>query len=131
MYQIGDYFGLDTPILDVDVSAPGTAAVTRTLTVALGRKVNAHVNAYVTKGSVNGQYVYLSSLDAVDGAPSITVSPLATYGVNVDASGDGAHFSGFVWTNTAGQIRSRISSSTGSVLRIVTLGWEDLCGKDA
>ena len=44
-FQDGDLFQWETPLLDVDVTSPGTAAVTRTLTVPTGVRVAAIVNA--------------------------------------------------------------------------------------
>src|SRR3990167_1195281 len=79
-------FELTIPILDVDITNPGTSAVTRTLTgVPVGIVVEALMNVYIER-STNGFLLYLSPLTATDSAPSATVAPLATLGAAV-ASG--------------------------------------------
>ncbi len=126
--QDGDYFRLSSVVLDVDVTNPGTAAVTRTLTVPLGINVQAMVNVYAfdtTPTAFNG---LLSDLAATDQAPSATAAPLGNFRAN--SAGDGLSMQLVVRTNTSSQIRSRISNSTGNtVLRIATAGWSDSRGK--
>src|SRR3990167_1001416 len=124
--QRQNVFELTTPILDVDITNPGTSAVTRTLTVPSGIVVDALMNVYIER-STNAFMLYLSPLTATDSAPSATVAPLATLGAAV-ASGSSGQVR--VFTNTSAQIRSRFSlSGGGDALRIVTRGWIDQRGQ--
>lgn len=127
--QDGNYFRRTTPILDIDSTNPGTAAVTRTLSVPLGVNVHALYNAYLIIGA-SGSACYLSDLAAADAAASRTVAPLGTMMVG-SASAD-TEEQVMTRTNTSAAIRSRLSVSDGSViLRIATLGWIDKRGRDA
>lgn len=126
--QYGDYFYWSSPTLDVNASAPGSSAVTRTLTAPLGVSTLALVNVYLD-GTSSGDSVYLSDLATTDLAPSNSASPLAQ--ANVDNT-----FNGFgiaqVRTNTSSQIRSRCQVGGGSnALRLATTGWLDRRGQDA
>lgn len=128
--QLGDQFLRNAAILDVDTTDPGTAAVTRTLSVPDGVKVNAMINVVHSSGTTYSE-AYVSSLDASDQAPSLTAAPLA----NVSARETTGSITGaaqlLVRTNASRQIRSRQSTSGGgSVFRIATLGWMDRRGKD-
>lgn len=103
---------LDPP-LDVDALTSLTA-VSRTLSVPTGIKVEARMNIFVDEA-----ITYFSALDVNDEAPSITAAPLATIG---DVAEGQALI--FVRTNTAAQIRER-SGTAGRAVRIATLGWTD------
>ena len=125
--QYGDYFYLKDPILDIDATDPGTSAVTRTLTVITGIKVGAILSVLVVSPTGSSQ-CYLSSLELTDMQASLTVAPLLTQNGNSAFWGAAGLI---VWTNTSGQIRSRLNvSGGGKVLRIATLGWIDNRGKD-
>lgn len=127
--QSGDHFQLKTPILDVDVTNPGTSAVTRTLSVPNGLSLLAEVNLYLADGNGNAVYCYLSDLNTTDLAPSLSVAPLATLTAmpNLQAATKTT-----VRTSTAKQIRSRITGVlTAGNLRIATLGWWDTRGREA
>lgn len=118
--QFGDEFWIDTAILDVDATDPGTSAVTRTLSVPAGINVQAIMNVV---GS--GCDVYLSSLANTDSAPNFGGNP----GTTVQNTGG---VQARVWTNTSSQIRSRVSASgSGEIIRIATLGWRDHLGRMA
>jgi len=125
--QTGDYFRRKASILDIDVSNPGTGAVTRTLSVPTGIKIKALMNLRLECGAGTGTNCLLSDLDANDEAPSGTAAPLGN--LNVPASG----FQNIVieiMTNTSAQIRSRNNASdANTLLRIATLGWEDTRGR--
>lgn len=128
--QFGDEFWRDTPVLDVDAANPGTAAVTRTLSVPTGIKVLAIMNAMAhLAGGGNVSQLYLSSLDSTDMAASRAAAPLGT--VDTGGTADaGGQTQARVWTNTSAQIRSRLSASTANnSVRIATLGWLDRRGR--
>jgi len=129
--QDGDAVQLASPVLDVDVTNPGIAAASRTLTVPSGLRVRAHVNLYsLVPGSATLEMTYVSDLSVADLAPSATVAPLATVG---GYNGPVGAFSAqaTVWTNTSGQIRTRGSSNSASaVQRIATTGWDDPRGRN-
>ncbi|MBS4052678.1 MAG: hypothetical protein KGZ69_15980 [Methylomonas sp.] len=119
-----DFLWTDPP-LDVDVTNPGTSAVTRTLSVPTGINVVAKMNVICRSAVAANSSVYLSSLDVNDEASSVTAAPLATVTHNASAATDvGAQAR--VRTNTSAQIRSRQSGSTANTgFKIATLGWED------
>lgn len=128
--QYGDEFWRTTPVLDVDVTNPGISAVSRTLSVPLGVKVQAIVNA-AAAGASNNLTAYLSPLDATDATPSKTAAPLG--GLMTPGTGTNNWTANIhrIWTNTSAQIRSRFDASGASdVLRIATLGWLDRRGRD-
>lgn len=130
--QHGDRFNLITPILDANATNPGTSAVTRSLSVPIGIKVIAYVNAtlVVTSGDAINSSCYLSDPDQADLAPSLTAAPLATIQGLLQTSSYAGTWSGGVRTNTSGHIRSRLSgSAANTVLRIATIGWEDHRGR--
>lgn len=129
--QYGDeFYWLTPPADDVDATNPGTGAVTRTLTVPTGIQVLAIMNVVVNNVSNNNVALYLSSLDAADVAAANAATPLGTIigGPAAAAAMTGAQAR--VWTNTLGQIRSRLSASgAGDVLRICPIGWLDRRGR--
>lgn len=127
--QDGNYFRRKASVLDVDVTNPGTSAVTRTLSVPTGIPVQALFTSRVLAGGGTPSFHY-SDLAANDEAPSSTAAPLASH--VVVAGGTAAEGSPQrVRTNTSGQIRTRTSNSgVDTILRIATMGWEDTRGRD-
>ena len=121
--QFGDSFAWDTPVLDYNTTGSTTAAL-QALTVPRGRKMLAQFNLYVNQDT---NQCYISDPANSDLAPSLTAAPLASFGFT-SASFAGTTF-GQCWTNTSAQIRHREANGTGTV-RIATLGWTDLRGKD-
>lgn len=129
--QDGDMFQWLTPVLDVNATSTGTAAVTRTLTVPTGLRVDAKLNVGVGDTASVGEAVYLSDLSTTDLAGSNTVAPLFTLQCVAGATSFGSA-QATVKTNTSAQIRSRCALGTASQsMRIATLGWIDSRGKDA
>lgn len=128
--QDGDFFQLNTPVLDIDATNPGTSAVTRTLTVPVGVNVRASLIMALVPHATNDTILYLSDLATVDLAPSGTAAPLGhLYNQNATSR---THGSVVVRTNTSAQIRSRVNTSDGStVVKILTVGWFDRRGQDA
>lgn len=126
--QDGDLFQWVNPVLDVNVNAPGSAAVLRTLTVPLGFSVRAFLNAGGTS-TAGGDQVYLSDPATNDFAPSSTAAPLTTTIIGANISN---YSQAVVRTNTSAQIRSRMGGGTATeTLRIATLGWFDTRGRDS
>ena len=125
--QVGNEFLWDNPPADISGAQPASA-LTRTLSVVIGVKVHAIVNAGMTHGATAPIFLYLSSLDADDEAPSETSAPLATVTIvtATDYEPTGPHY---IRTNVSGQIRSRASSADCTLI-IATLGWIDRRGKD-
>lgn len=127
--QYGNYFEWVTPVVDVDDDNPGTSAVTRTLTLPIGVKLRALVNAGIYSGttaSVNG---YLSSLDQADLAVQARTTAALTGQSNFNGCDVGTAWNfnqTQVWSNVSAQIRSRIDTS-GALDRIgiITQGWID------
>lgn len=129
--QDGDKYLWTVPVLDVDTTAPGTAAVSATLaSVPLGLNVEAIFNfAAWDTGGVGAIQSIVSELTMTDAAPSTTVSPL----YNLAASSNGPMAARmYVRTSTAQAIRYRVSGSgAGTTARIATIGWIDRRGRDA
>ena len=131
--QFGDEFLWKAAVVDVDATNPGTAAVTRTLTVPTGVNVDAIISVGGFVGS-NSFTINVSSLDVNDQAAqayatgSLTGFPGAG---TLSGAANGWVFSSMrVRTNTSGQVRSRLSASGASDrLGIITRGWTDDRGK--
>lgn len=129
--QDGDLFLWNASPAAVTATDPGAAAVTRTLTVPTGVKVDALLNASLGIDSAAPSALLLSSLDVSDQAPSISASPLAQL-INSTPGGLTVSSPITVRTNTSAQIRSRLSFSNAATgLAISTLGWIDRRGRDA
>lgn len=124
--QDGNYFSRVIPILDLNLTNPGTAAASRTLSVPNGIEVFAFGNAVLTSPSIDAQ-VWFSDLAINDQTPSFTAQPLS------HELATAAKSSPFDWqcrTNTSRQIRTRVDASNGgTVLRIATVGWLDQRGQ--
>lgn len=132
--QNGDEFLRSASILDVSANAPGTSAVTRTLSVPTGAKVYAIFNSVLQNvETVTGANVYFSALDQSDEASSYTSSPLNSNGNSGQQAGANNNAAGrhTIRTNTSGQIRSRVGNNGGAnvTLYIATLGWIDTRGR--
>lgn len=130
--QDGDLFMWKTPINDVNATNPGTSAVTRTLTLPTGIRVEVifSVHGY-TSGTLAADYpgaIYISDLNADDLAP-VDSSGFTTWAYLPTISA-GAGGMGSAMTNTSAQVRSRIQQSTANtVLKINTHGWRDTRGR--
>lgn len=128
--QDGDVFTHKTPIQDVNATNPGTAAVTRVVSVPAGIRVEAFGSVLLSDNvATPNSFAYLSDLANTDSAPSLTfyqvaLQTSAPVGINRN--------SGFwrVFTNTSSSIRSRLSASAaGTGLAVTTFGWVDLRGR--
>lgn len=121
--QVGDLFTLATPVRDLNQNAPGTSALTVTLSVPTGIAVEARGVAYaqVTAGS-STFYIYVSALTSTDVAASATALT-ATFDGEVSGGMPG-YFS--TMTNTSGQVRYRQSNGGSDyTANVITLGWVD------
>ena len=126
--QYGDYFQKNTPSADISATNPGTSAVTRTLLVPTGIVVEADVYVGAATGGTAAGNILITALTAADTAPSSTIGDFLDPGGGAGSSGGRVR----VWTNTSGQIRSRIANSAADVtLKLSTRGWRDLRGKDS
>lgn len=128
-FQDGDRFTWDAPVLDVNVTSAGTAAVSRTLSTPLGVKTVARL-ALGAYHSTSYEQVLVTDLATTDQALSNTSSP----GVTLTSASTSA--TGWmqceVMTNTSSQIRSRCAiGDASSTLRIITNGWIDSRGRNA
>ena len=134
--QTGDCFEWDAAVADVAATNPGTAAVSRTLTVPTGVVVEAVFNGGIyNAGSAVAGGVLFSPLSKSDQAPTETGGTLWSSGAYAQSAAAGARSSYVahrIWTNTSAQVRSRLSASDGNItLYIATLGWRDLRGAAA
>lgn len=131
-FQYGDQFLWNTPVADISATNPGTSAVTRTLTLPTGVKVEALLSVGFSAGSVgeNPAYLYISSLDVADVSPNVSGAlTWAAYSASAVVNNSGGQAR--VWTNTSAQVRSRVLlSSTNTNLHINTNGWIDPRGRD-
>lgn len=130
--QDGDAFSWSVPLNDVAATNPGTAAVTRTLTVPTGIRVFAVGSVIGNGGTAADSPIscYLSDLSTTDVAAngSTGAAQAAVYNYSVGGFGGSTHG---VFTNTSGQIRSRVQVSTANtILYINTTGWIDRRGRD-
>lgn len=124
--QNGDDFTLTTPVLDVSVTNLTTARTTYTLaSIPTGLRMKARFRATMAQAT-GGTAVSIHDLTETDAAPSLTVSPLATQMVQVNAFNIMHTLE--VFTNTSSQIGAR-STGANTTLRIATLGWVDTRGR--
>jgi hypothetical protein len=125
-HQLGDLFTWDVPVNDVNGANPGTAAVTRTLTVPTGVVVQAWFTDNESNASTSRQILW-TSLDQIDSVPTATL--LSLNATNAAVGGFSGDF--YVKTNTSAQIRYRSSASGGSDTTVVsTKGWIDSRGRN-
>lgn len=132
--QDGDRFHWVVP-LNGDAggsSNPGTAAVTRTITVPPGINVMADLLITVFNGGVGGNVFSLcTDLATQDTPPQISVSDTPT-AYNGGGGVGWVNTRKLVRTNTSRQVRTRVSYSDSSVsYTLGTWGWIDSRGRDA
>lgn len=129
--QDNDTFTWSVPVSDVTATNPGTSAVTRTLTVPTGIRVEAILSVRGEAGAVaadNPQGILITDLSVTDTVPSSTLFTLYMY--NGGAASNQGSGTCRVITNTSAQVRSRIQVSTAATqLQITTLGWVDTRGR--
>lgn len=124
--QIDNLFLWDAPVADVSAANPGTAAVTRALTVPTGLVVFPLVNWSLDNLTTAAIQALISPLTINDNAPSATVATIATTTLNVGASA----VTSDIPTNTSAQVRTRLSASGATdTLRGTTFGWIDPRGR--
>lgn len=130
--QVGDVFYKAAPTVDISATNPGTSAVTYTLPVPIGIEVIArgrHAIIYSTSGAASNGWL-LSDLSLPDLTPDFAVQNTVAggFGFNLDRAVDSFD----VRTNTSGQVRGRLQTSTSvwSVSASVT-SWVDTRGREA
>lgn len=131
--QLGDEFLLTVPVGDYSANNPGTGAVSRTLSVPVGIQVHVIHAVAVDNNDASNVYGLVSALDQTDTAPSATVNNLDAGPVADPAvSRQGTDSTTLrIRTNTSGQIRTRLSSSSANVTLVgTTFGWVDTRGRD-
>jgi hypothetical protein len=119
--QDANLFVLKVPISTVDDTNPGTNAVTKTLPVVTGIKVEALLSVLSGGHAGSLSRSLISDLAQTDSAPTTGLFTLVQ-------PANGAYASGVVrvMTNTSGQVRTRLNASDGSTkLEIGTNGWVD------
>jgi hypothetical protein len=122
--QVGEFFRLKTPTLDVDSSSISTSS-TQTLTVPSGLSVRALCNIFTSHGTA--ATVYVKHPDDTDTIASATAAPLGSAGTNTT---DTTYGQVEVYTNTSRQFTVR-SSASSTTVRMATLGWWHSRGRDA
>lgn len=124
--QVGNYFMRTTPSIDVNATNPGTAAVTRTLSVPTGLVMFADLNVILNEGGTANTSAYISALAQTDSAAT-TATPAIASVIGPGAGSGVAAVIMSVMTNASAQIRSRNQTSGGGeILQIYTRGWKDL-----
>lgn len=127
--QNGDKFLWDVPVSDVNATNPGTAAVTRTLTVPTGAVVFPIVSWQVDAAATTAMGVLVTPLSITDTAPSSTLTTVRARAATASGGAAAAVVSDIA-TNTSAQVRTRCESASASdVLRATTHGWVDPRGK--
>ena len=126
--QNGNEFLWLVPVSDANAVTSGvTTAITKTLSVATGIKVNALFNWAVGSSTSNSGTNLVSSLDETDTAASVTAF---TQIVQISSSPGSVISSSSlsIRTNTSGQIRVRFGAADATYY-IVTMGWIDTRGQ--
>lgn len=130
--QDGDLFVWKVPVQDVDALNPGTAAVTRTLTLPVGIRVEARITALgigTAAATDNPAGIFISDLTQTDTAPT-GAGVITQYVYSGAAAALYVASMMRVFTNTSAQVRSRIEVSVAATrFRIVTHGWIDNRGR--
>lgn len=123
--QTGKRFIRTTSIADVAASNPGTAAVSRTLSVPTGRVYGAILTIGIANNDASICYCRFTDLATVDASPASTNSDLDACAAAAGRSSE-SYGQMIVNTNTARQIRTRVSYSSVNVSVLIrTHGWED------
>lgn len=125
--QDGDLIAWVAPVLDINATNPGTAAVTRTLTVPVGIRLRAVITVGINSTNL-GTAGLITDLSVNDTTPSSTINNFFAAAISAGVPNlAGAPMQ--VYTNTSGQVRSRISASdANSILNIATHGYIDTRG---
>lgn len=131
--QFGNHFWHSIRISDVSDTNPGTAAITRTLTVPIGFPVIAFGQAAIVITSSTGlgtRFLLLSSLSQSDADPNSVGGTIALNCPTVSTASQFRAQGDFsVLTNASGQIRSRLNASEAVlVMQVLTSGWIDYRG---
>ncbi len=130
--QDNDKYSWKIPVNNVTVTNPGILAVTRTLTVPTGIRVEAILGVAISATAVTDGAggVFISDLSIPDTAPDPTCFSIYDY---IQGAGVGQTIVGLltkVFTNASGQVRSRLTASgTGTILYVNTQGWIDTRGR--
>jgi len=122
--QVNDEFMLASEVLATS-TAPTASETLVAVAVPLGRKIWAHVSAYVSRSS-NTVRVWVSSPDQTNAGPSTTAVPLINMSNGADSTGlaqVAGNFNG-VRTDTSGRVRWRAEAATTSGA-MSSRGWRD------
>jgi hypothetical protein len=125
--QVGDKFILNDITQDISTS-PATTATLHALTVPIGLSVMADVTIFCRKSSTGSNYGLITSPYQSDNVPTVSLSN-AYCSVDVGDWRDDGCFNFNIITNNSKQIRSRFTSTDGTI-EIYTNGWTDLRGKE-
>lgn len=130
--QRGDYFYRAAPSADYAAATPGTAAVTRALGVPVGIAVVALHSVSMITSVGSPTYALITPLSTTDTPPSATLFHIASNEPSATGIGTNPLSSSYVQvlTDTASQVRTRVSSSTGTTISGSTHGWIDRRGQD-
>lgn len=133
--QDGDEFRWAVPLQDITAANPGTSAVTRTLTVPTGIRVQWIGSAGADSGNAGQQASCLiSDLSTTDTAPTLalaSVGLLAALNPNTSSTNIIAGELR-IWTDSSARVRSRLNNSGATTdLFMNTLGWVDRRGRDS
>lgn len=128
--QFDDRFLWTTPPLDFDTQAPGTSAVTATLTVPTGIVVEADVSVGLYTGTTALNGVLFTALVQTAGTPTDPgTAALAPAGNTISLNRNGAAWIQqriHLLTNTSGQVRYQLFASGASDrVAAFTNGWRD------
>lgn len=111
------------PVADVSADNPGTSAVTHTLTVATGVRVDAIITGYLDWATTGTALHRIFTTDETDAALSTANSSFRTRTALNTTPGFGRTR---IKTDTSGQIKTRHDGSgVGDFLYINTVGWVD------
>lgn len=126
-FQYGDVFRLNVPVSDFSSTNPGTAAVTRTMTVPTGIVVMPIFSLILVNSTTAAVAALATSLTQTDTTPTNSAS-------QVSSTSAGNRITVIIQdvpTNTSAQIRTRLSASGASdAIAGVTHGWIDTRGRN-
>lgn len=130
--QDGDTFMRKVPVNDISSTNPGTSAVSNSLSVPVGLRVEAILSVGIATSTTSTDFALLvTDLSTTDTAPSVSLADVAFTSL-ATAGTYRAFASKRVFTNTGAQVRSRISASdANTAVRITTHGWVDRRGRAA
>ena len=124
--QDGDICSLVTPVQDFNVTNPGTAAVSRTVTAPVGVITYPIMSISINNDTTASMALLVTPLSIVATTPTLALNNARTFQISAGLNVMITH----VAANTSAQVRTQVQASGASdVLGGRTHGWRDNRGK--